>query len=47
MRQEGEVIQLRDIMTAEVLTTSAERSVAEVTGMMVKARRRCGSLPCG
>jgi CBS domain-containing protein len=32
------VIQLRDIMTTEVLTTSAERSVAEVTGRMVKAR---------
>jgi CBS domain-containing protein len=32
------VAQLRDIMTTEVLTTSAERSVAEVTGMMVKAR---------
>jgi CBS domain-containing protein len=32
------VIQLRDIMTTEVLTTSAERSVAEVTGIMVKAR---------
>ena len=30
--------QLRDIMTTKVLTTSAERSVAEVTGMMVKAR---------
>ena len=30
--------QLRDIMTTEVLTTSAERPVAEVTGMMVKAR---------
>jgi CBS domain-containing protein len=32
------VIQLRDIMTTEVLTTSAERPVAEVTSMMVKAR---------
>jgi len=32
------VIQLRDIMTAEVLTTSAERPVAEVTSMMVKIR---------
>jgi CBS domain-containing protein len=32
------VIQLRDIMTTEVLTTPAERSVAEVTSMMVKAR---------
>jgi CBS domain-containing protein len=32
------VIQLRDIMTTEVLTTSAERSVAEVTSMMVKIR---------
>jgi len=31
-------IQLRDIMTTEVLTTSAERPVAEVTSMMVKAR---------
>ncbi len=30
--------QLRDIMTTEVLTTSAERPVAEVTGTMVKAR---------
>ena len=29
---------LRDIMTTEVVTTSAERPVAEVTGMMVKAR---------
>jgi CBS domain-containing protein len=29
---------LRDIMTTEVLTTSAERPVAEVTSMMVKAR---------
>jgi CBS domain-containing protein len=38
MRREGEVIQLRDLMTTEVLTTSAERPVAEVTGMMVKAR---------
>jgi CBS domain-containing protein len=32
------VAQLRDIMTTQVLTASAERSVAEVTGMMVKAR---------
>jgi CBS domain-containing protein len=32
------VAQLRDIMTTKVLTTSAERSVAEVTAMMVKAR---------
>ena len=32
------MIQLQDIMTTEVLTTSAERSVAEVTSMMVKAR---------
>jgi CBS domain-containing protein len=32
------VARLRDIMTTKVLTTSAERSVAEVTGMMVKAR---------
>ena len=32
------MIQLRAIMTTEVLTTSAERSVAEVTAMMVKAR---------
>ena len=32
------MIQLGDIMTTEVLTTSAERPVAEVTGMMVKAR---------
>jgi CBS domain-containing protein len=32
------VIQLRDIMTTQVLTTSAERPVAEVTSMMVKAR---------
>ena len=31
-------LQLRDIMATEVLTTSAERPVAEVTGMMVKAR---------
>lgn len=35
---EKEALQLRDIMTTEVLTTSAERPVAEVTGMMVKAR---------
>jgi CBS domain-containing protein len=32
------VIQLRDIMTTEVLTTSAERPVVEVTTMMVKGR---------
>jgi CBS domain-containing protein len=32
------VARLRDIMTTEVLTTSVERPVAEVTGMMVKAR---------
>jgi CBS domain-containing protein len=32
------VAQLRDIMTTKVLTTSAERPVVEVTGMMVKAR---------
>jgi CBS domain-containing protein len=32
------VAQLRDIMTTKVLTTSAERPVAEVTDMMVKAR---------
>jgi CBS domain-containing protein len=32
------VIQLRDIMTTEVLTTPAERPVAEVTSMTVKAR---------
>ena len=38
MRSEGDSIQLRDIMTTEVLTTSAERPVAEVTSMMVKAR---------
>jgi CBS domain-containing protein len=39
MRREGEgVIQLGDIMTTEVLTTSAERPVAEVTSMMVKIR---------
>jgi CBS domain-containing protein len=38
MRREGRVIQLRDIMTTEVLTTSAERPVAEVTSMMVKIR---------
>ena len=30
--------QLRDIMTTKVVTTSAERPVAEVTAMMVKAR---------
>ena len=30
--------QLRDIMTTKILTTSAERPVAEVTGLMVKAR---------
>jgi CBS domain-containing protein len=38
MRSEGDRIQLRDVMTTEVLTTSAERSVAEVTSMLVKAR---------
>jgi CBS domain-containing protein len=32
------VIQLGDIMTTQVITTSAERPVAEVTSMMVKAR---------
>jgi predicted transcriptional regulator len=32
------VTQLRDVMTTEVLTTSAERPVAAVTGLMVKAR---------
>jgi CBS domain-containing protein len=32
------VIQLRDIMTTEVLTTPGERPVAEVTSMMVKGR---------
>ena len=32
------MIKLREIMTTEVLTTSAERSVAEVTSRMVKAR---------
>jgi CBS domain-containing protein len=32
------VIQLRDIMTTEVFTTSAERPVAEVTSRMVKIR---------
>ena len=32
------MIQLLAIMTTEVLTHSAERSVAEVTNMMVKAR---------
>jgi CBS domain-containing protein len=31
-------IQLREIMTTEVLTTSGGQPVAEVTGMMVKAR---------
>jgi CBS domain-containing protein len=36
--QGGTVAQLRDIMTTKVLTTSVERPVAEVTGMMVKAR---------
>ena len=30
--------QLRDIMTTKVVTTSADRPVAEVTGMMVNAR---------
>jgi CBS domain-containing protein len=34
----GTVAQLRDLMTTKVLTTSAERPVAEVTAMMVKAR---------
>jgi CBS domain-containing protein len=38
MGGEGTVVQLRDIMTTEVLTTSAERPVAEVTGLMVEAR---------
>src|SRR6266536_1314237 len=38
MRREGRVIQLGDILTTKVLTTSAERPVAEVTSMMVKAR---------
>ena len=38
-REQGAAVtQLRDIMRTEVLTTSAERPVAEVTGMMVKAR---------
>jgi CBS domain-containing protein len=37
-QQGGTVAQLRDIMTTKVLTTSAERPVAEVTAMMVKAR---------
>ncbi|HEX8859079.1 MAG TPA: CBS domain-containing protein [Actinomycetes bacterium] len=32
------MIQLGDIMTTKVLTTSAERPVAEVTSTMVKAR---------
>jgi CBS domain-containing protein len=32
------VAQLRDIMTTTILSTSAERPVAEVTAMMVKAR---------
>jgi CBS domain-containing protein len=32
------VIQLRDIMTTEVLTTPVERPVAEVTSKMVKGR---------
>ena len=32
------MIQLRDIVTTEVLTTSADRSVAEVTSRMVKIR---------
>ena len=32
------VAQLRDIMTTKVLTASAERPVAEVTALMVKAR---------
>ena len=30
--------QLRHVMTTKILTTSAERPVAEVTAMMVKAR---------
>jgi CBS domain-containing protein len=34
----GMVVYLRDIMTTKILTTSAERPVAEVTAMMVKAR---------
>jgi CBS domain-containing protein len=38
MSRERTVAQLRDIMTTEIVTTSAERPVAEVTGMMVKAR---------
>jgi CBS domain-containing protein len=38
VNREGFVTQLREIMTTEVLITSAERSVAEVTSMMVKAR---------
>jgi CBS domain-containing protein len=38
VNREGFVTQLREIMTTEVLTTSAGRSVAEVTSMMVKAR---------
>jgi CBS domain-containing protein len=38
MRSEGDSLKLRDIMTTQVLTTSAERPVAEVTSMMVKAR---------
>jgi CBS domain-containing protein len=38
VNREGFVTQLREIMTTEVLTTSAERSVAEVTSRMVKAR---------
>jgi CBS domain-containing protein len=37
-RQGGTVAQLRDIMTTKVVTTSADRPVAEVTAMMVKAR---------
>ena len=32
------MIRLRDIMTTEVLTTSAERPVVEATTMMVKTR---------
>jgi CBS domain-containing protein len=32
------VAQLRDIMTTKVVTTSADRPVAEVTALMVKAR---------
>src|SRR6266542_815333 len=38
MRSEGDSLKLRDIMTTQGLTTSAERPVAEATSMMVKAR---------